>query len=196
MMAVPESGFVFLSTTKTGSTAIENVFAPHAQLLARRPASLKHVNARAFLYSFAPLLNNHGYPRESYELVCVIREPVDWVASWWRYRSRKEAIGKPSYTGNLSFDEFAEQVISGEVKLGDMQAFVIAKDGSRAVSTMFRYDRLDGAAAWMAERIGIQKPQLHPANVSPDRRTVISPGTRARLEEHLADHAALYDAAI
>jgi len=186
---------VFLSTTKTGSTAIENVFAPHAQIVARRPASLKHINAQSFFHSFAPILNNHGYPQESYELVCVIREPVDWVSSWWRYRSRPEAAGKPAYTGDLSFDEFAEQVIAGEVNLGNMRKFVSRKDGTVAVNTMFRYDRLDGAVAWMAERIGIPKPQLRPANVSPDRQTIITPRTRARLEEHLAEHMALYEAA-
>jgi hypothetical protein len=195
MIAVPEFGFVFLSTTKTGSTAIENVFAPHAQIVARRPASLKHANAQAFLYSFAPILNNHGYPPDSYELVCVIREPVDWTASWWRYRSRPEAAGKPTYTGDMSFDEFADLVISGEVNLGNMRKFVSNKDGDIAVSTMFRYDRIDGAVAWMAERIGIPKPQLRPANVSPDRQTIISPATRARLEEHYADHLELYEAA-
>jgi hypothetical protein len=195
MLAVPEFGFVFLSTTKTGSTAIENAFAPHAQIVARRPASLKHANAQSFLHSFAPILNNHGYPRDSYELVCVIREPIDWTASWWRYRSRPEAAAKPAYTGDLSFDEFADQVIAGEVNLGNMKKFVSTKDGEVAVSTMFRYDRIDGAVAWMAERIGIPKPQLRPANVSPDRQTIISPSTRSRLEQHYAEHLALYEAA-
>ena len=95
----------------------------------------------------------------------------------------------------MSFDEFADQVIAGEVNLGNMKKFVSTRDGEIAVSTMFRYDRIDGAVAWMAERIGIPKPHLRPINVSPDRRTIISPATRARLEEHYAEHLALYEAA-
>jgi hypothetical protein len=196
MIAVPESGFVFLSTTKTGSTAIENVFAPHAQIVARRPPSLKHITARSFYASFAPILSNYGYPPESYELICVIREPIDWVASWWRYRSRPEAAGRAAYTGDLSFDEFADRIIAGEVHLGNMRKFVSGQDGGVAVTTMFRYDRIDGAVAWMAERIGIPKPRLRPANVSPDRQTIVSPVTRSRLEEHYATHLALYEAAL
>ncbi len=195
MIAVPESGFVFLSTTKTGSTAVENTFARHAQISARRPPPLKHMTARSFARWFAPILENYGYPPESYELVCVIREPIDWTASWWSYRSRPETEGKAAYTGEMSFDEYADRVISGEVNLGNMRRFISDKNGNIAVSTMFRYDRIDGAVAWMAERIGIPTPRLRPANVSPDRQTVISPATRSRLEEHFAEHLALYEAA-
>ena len=194
MLAVPQFGFVFLATTKTASTAIENVFAPHAQIVARRPPSLKHTTARSFHTFFAPILEKHGYPRDGYELTCVIREPIDWTASWWRYRSRPDAR-KANYTGDMTFDEFAGRVIDGEINIGNMRKFVSSKDGEIAVSTMFRYDRIDGAVAWMAERIGIPTPQLQPINVSPSRQTSISPVTRARLEEHYADHLALYEAA-
>jgi len=196
MMAVPEFGFVFLSTTKTGSTAIENSFARHAQIVARRPVSLKHVNVRAFNYSFAPILATHGYPRSSYELVCIVREPVDWAASWWRYRSRPGAKGQASYTGDLSFDAFADRIISGEVDLGSLTNFVQRKDGSMGISQMWRYEHLDRMAEWMATKIGIVTPQLRPANVSPDRETVIAASTRARLEEHYAGHLALYEGAL
>ena len=196
MMAVPQFGFVFLSTTKTGSTAIENSFARHAQIVARRPASLKHMNVRAFNYSFAPILATHGYPRASYELVCVVREPIDWAASWWRYRSRPEAEGRPSYTGDMSFDAFADRVISGEVGLGSMAKFVQRKDGSMGIGRMWKYEHIDKLAEWMAQQIGIVTPSLRPANVSPDRHTVVSPSTRERLEEHYADHMALYESAI
>jgi len=196
MMAVPESGFVFLSTTKTGSTAIENSFARYAQIVARRPVSLKHITVRGFNHGFAPILNNHGYPRDSYELVCVVREPVDWAASWWRYRSRPEAAGKDSYTGDLSFDEFAEQIIAGEVRLGSMRNFVQRKDGQVGIDRMWRYENIDRMAEWMAQRIGIPTPPLRPANVSPDRETKVPPATRARLEEFYADHLAFYESAL
>jgi len=196
MMAVPESGFVFLATTKTGSTAIENSFARYAQIVARRPVSLKHINVRGFHHGFAMILNNHGYPRDSYELVCVVREPVDWAASWWRYRSRPEAEGKPAYTGNMSFDEFAERIIAGEVDLGNLDNFVRKGDGEVGIDRMWRYENLDKMAAWMAAQIGIPNPPLRPANVSPDRQTIASPSVRARLEEHYAAHKAYYEAAL
>ena len=103
MLAMPKHGFVFLSTTKTGSTAIQQHLLQEAHFIARRPPSLKHTNARNFEREFAPILNRHGYPRESYELVCIVREPVSWAMSWWRYRSRRQLKGKPNFTGDMDF---------------------------------------------------------------------------------------------
>ena len=195
MLAIPQRGFVFLSTPKTGSTAIENAFAGRAAIAMRQPPALKHMTARGFQRLVAPILEEFGHPRDSYELVCVIREPVDWVASWWRYRSRPEAAGKPGYTGDMSFDEFAELVVSREIRIGNLKRFVVDAEGDVAVSRMFRYDRLDDAVRWMADQIGMAPPRLKPTNVSPARSYVISPATRARLEDRYAGQAALYEAA-
>ena len=129
MMAMPHSGFVFLSMTKTGSTAIHQHFSRHAQVLARNPPRMKHMTAKTFTELIVPLLERYGRPRESYEVMCIAREPVDWVGSWWRYRARPAMEGKPKSTADLSFDEFAEQVVSGKVKLGSSANFVSDKDG-------------------------------------------------------------------
>ena len=86
-------------------------------------------------------MDEFGHPRDSYELVCVIREPVDWVASWWRYRSRPEAADNPGYTGEMSFEEFADRVVNRKIKIGNLKRFVVDAEGDVVVSTMFRYDR-------------------------------------------------------
>src|SRR4051794_38890952 len=195
MFAMPEHGFVFLSTTKTGSTAIENAFAGRAAIMFRQPPSLKHMNARAFQRMVAPILEEHGHPRDSYELACVVREPVDWVASWWRYRSRTQAAGTPRYTGGMSFDEFADRGVGRQIRLGNLKRFVIDAEGNAVVTRLFRYDRLDNAVAWIAKQAGMPTPELRAANVSPERTLTMSSRTRARLEEHFAFHRALYEAA-
>jgi hypothetical protein len=195
VLAFPDKGFVFLSTPKTGSTAIEAAFAHRAAMLIRRPSSLKHMTARRFERVIAPILDEFGYPRESYELVCVIREPVDWVASWWRYLSRPAVAGQPQYTGDLTFDEFAGRVVGREIKIGNLGRFVRNAEGQEVVSTMFRYDHLDRAVAWMAERLRVDAPELEQTNVSPQRPMEISATTRARLEEHFAGQAKLYERA-
>ncbi len=196
MFAMPEHGFVFLSTTKTGSTAVENAFAGRASLMFRQPPPLKHMSVRKFQRLVAPILTEHGYPPDSYELVCVVREPVDWVASWWRYRSRPDAAGTLQYTGDLTFDEFADRVIARKIRVGNLKRFVLDDDGRQAVSRLFRYDRLDHAVEWMAERAGMPIPTLRVANASPERDLAIDPQTRARLEGHFAVHRALYEQAV
>jgi Sulfotransferase family len=195
VLAIPQHGFVFLSTPKTGSTAIENAFAGRSAIVVRQPPTLKHMTARGFERMIAPILDEHGFPRDSYQLVCVIREPVDWVASWWRYRSRPEVAGQPGYTGDMSFDEFVEGVVSREIRIGNLKRFVLNAEGDIVVSKMFRYDRLDNAVRWMAEQIGMEAPELRRTNISPERPLTISPSTRAQLEERYATHAALYEAA-
>ncbi len=195
-MAFPDRGFVFLSTPKTGSTAIEDAFQRRAAFAIRRPPGLKHMPAKRFERLIAPILEEFGYSRDCYELVCVIREPIDWLASWWRYRSREELVGGPKYTGGMSFDEFANRVLDRDIKIGNLGRFVRGADGKDAVSTMFRYDHLDRAVAWMADRLGVKTPLLEQTNVSPRRTAELSAATRARVEQQFARQAELYEAAL
>ena len=132
---------------------------------------------------------------ERYETVCLVRHPVDRAQSWWRYRSRSELGRAENWTGDLSFPEFAELLISGDVPLGTATNFVTDLQGELIVDRLYRYDHLDQACAWMSQRLGIDPPVLGRANVSPDREARCDDACRRRLEEHFAADLALYDAA-
>jgi hypothetical protein len=185
-MALPHAGFCFLATTKTGSTAVERAFQRHAQLVARRPPRMKHATARTFDQVFVPVLEHYGHPRESYELVCIVREPVDWVHSWWRYRARPGTEGRPGHTGGLSFEAFAEQVVGGEVRLGSWADFVRVRPGRPPVERVYRYEHLSAAVAWMAGQLDVPVPDLARVNTSPRAVEPVAPATRRLLEQHLA----------
>ena len=118
--------------------------------------------------------------------MCLVRHPLDRAVSWWKYRARPEALGQPNYTGDLSFAEFADRLVGGEVPLGTSSNFVTDADGTVIVDRMYRYEHLDAATAWMSERLGIAAPALEPTNVSPAREGEMDAATRARLEEHFA----------
>ena len=68
-----------------------------------------------------------------------------------------EAQGQPNYTGDLSFAEFADRLVGGEVPLGTSSNFVTDADGTVIVDRMYRYEHLDAATAWMSERLGIAR---------------------------------------
>ena len=195
-MAMPHAGFCFLATTKTGSTAVERAFQRHAQLVARRPPRMKHATARTFDKVFVPVLEHYDYPRESYELVCVVREPVEWAHSWWRYRRRPGTEGSPQHTGGVSFEEFAERIAAGEVRLGTATNFVRVAKGRPPVERVYRYEHLDDAVAWMAGRLGVDVPDLARVNTSPPAREPIAASTRRLLEEHYAKDVALHQRAL
>ena len=195
MMAMAHAGFVFLSMPKAGSTALQRHFSRHAQILFRRPPGMKHMSAATFENVMAPWLERYGHPRSSYETVCLARHPVDRAVSWWRYRSRPETSVAKS-TGDTTFAQFAEQLISGEVPLGTAWNFVTTMEGKVLVDRIYRYEHLAEASAWMAERLDIAPPTLDPANVSPARDVDVDPGVRAMLEAHYADDVRLWGSAL
>lgn len=194
-MAMTHAGFVFLAMPKAGSSVLQGTFARHAQVLVRHPPMAKHMSAARYERVFAPWLARCGYPRSSYETMCLVRNPVDRAVSWWKYRARPELRGKANYTGDMSFAAFAEGLISGEVGLGTATNFVTDQHGTVIVDRIYRYENLEVAAAWMAERLGIPKPDLPHVNVSPRREAELDPQGRARLEAHFASDLALYEAA-
>lgn len=202
MLAMTGAGFVFLSMPKAGSTAIQKHFSRHAEVLFRQPPGMKHMSAATFENTMAPWFERFGRSRASYETVCLVRHPVDRAHSWWRYRSRPEASDEKS-TGDTTFAEFAEALVSGEVPLGTGWNFVTTMDGRVLVDRMYRYENLSAAADWMAGRLGIAPPELDRTNVSPSRDTdvdlsvdpSVDPGVRALLEQHYADDVRLWESA-
>lgn len=186
MLAAPKYGFVYLAARKTGSTAIQKAFHRHAQLVTNGPPSLKHVDATEFEQRWAAVLLDHGYPRSDYETVCSVREPVDAVLSWWRYRSRPAIEGRPGYVGDKSFAEFAESIVSGEVRLVTAAEFTVG-----GVDRVFRHDHVDRLVDWMRNKVGKRVP-VEQANVSPPRVAEIPASTRHLLEEFFAADLEIY----
>ena len=69
----------YIAMPKTGSTALEPVLAPLCDICLVGTA--KHMNMRAFERYMLPYLRYLGL--EEVETVCVVREPVDWLGSWY-----------------------------------------------------------------------------------------------------------------
>lgn len=40
------------------------------------------------------------------ELMAVMREPISWLGSWWRYLQRPFVKGQQNATHGISFDDF------------------------------------------------------------------------------------------
>lgn len=119
MLLAPRYGFVFLAIPKTGTSAIETAFRPYAQVATQGIPAIKHTRYAEFQRFLQPFLAAKGFPRDSYEVVCVFREPIDWLSSWWRYRSRGKLADHSStkhhrYTGELSFEQFARAYMEGD----------------------------------------------------------------------------------
>ncbi len=203
MLLAPGKGFVFLAATKSGSTSIETAFMRHSQIVLNSPPSFKHTTYAGFQRFLQPYLASGGFPRESYEVVCVFREPIDWLSSWWRYRSR-EKLANPrdpkhrNYTGDVSFEQFARAYMEGSeqfAQVGRMFRFVQPSPGGAEVDRIFRYDRLDLLVDFLCEKVG-EEVEVGSVNTSPERSVSLSEECEIELREFFAPEYRIYEQAI
>ena len=203
MLLAPGKGFVFLATTKSGSTSIETAFLRHSQMILLKPPAIKHTSYAGFQRFLQPFLNSRGFPRESYEVVCAFREPIDWLSSWWRYRSR-EKLANPTdpkhrnYTGDASFEQFARAYMEGSERfamVGRPSRVVRPCPGEAEVDRIFRYDRLDLLVDFLCEKVG-EEVEVGSANTSPERSFYLSEECEIELREFFAPEYRIYERAI
>jgi hypothetical protein len=155
MLVFWKARLVVLAVPKTGTTALEEALAPRADALIRNPPEKKHVTARRYRNQLAPYFENRG--GRPMELMAVIREPLDWLGSWYRYRARSEIAGRASSTAGLSFDAFVEGWLSDPepefARVGRQSRFVSDGDGRLLVEHLFRYEALGDAVTFLEGRL-------------------------------------------
>ncbi len=210
MLLAPCHGFVFLAMPRAASTAIEHAFRPYAQVSQQnRSTSIKHTGYAEFQRFLQPWLELKGFPRDSYEVVCVFREPIDWLESWWSYRSR-EQLADPAhrnhrnYAGHLSFEQFARAYMKGEeqaVRLEDPSGvrrpskFVRPNPGQAGIDHLFRHDRLDLLADYLCEKVG-EEVEVSVRNASPERSSSLPEDCERALRRFFIPEYEIYERAI
>jgi hypothetical protein len=202
VLLAPGKGFVFLAPPKTATTSIEQAFWPYSDVSMQRNP-FKHTKYAQFQHFLQPWLTSKGFPRDSYEVVCVVREPIDWLSSWWRYRSR-EGLARPShpkhrnYAGHLSFEQFARAYMEGGerfARVGRFSEFVRPLRGKAAVDRVFRYERLDLLVEYLCENVG-EEVEVGISNVSPERSFSLSEGCERELRRFFTPEYEIYERAI
>jgi hypothetical protein len=184
MLFFNRAKLVLLSQPKTGSTAMVKSLSGSAAMAFNHPPALKHIGYDAFMRSVVPLIRrNIDMNREDYDVVAVMREPLDWLGSWYRYRSRenlrrKEDGNADRYVGNMSFEEFLVLACqrnsqSAAVKAGSPCGVALRKNGMIGVDLLFPYEDLSGFYDMIEMRVRTElNMQRH--NVSPTRELTIS----------------------
>jgi hypothetical protein len=136
-------------------------------------------------------------------VVFVIREPIDWLSSWWRYRSREE-LANPShpnhrnYAGHVSFEQFARAYMKGDeqfARVGRASRFARPRPGEPEVDHVFRYERLDLLIDFLCEKVG-EDVEVGVKNVSPRLSFSLSESCERELREFLAPEYHIYERAI
>ncbi|WP_371153314.1 gamma-glutamyl kinase [Jannaschia sp. 2305UL9-9] len=174
--------FAMLAVPKTGTTALENALAPMADAAIVNPPGLKHCTVGKYRKELAPFFERNG--RRPLELVAVMREPVDWLGSWFRYRSRPALDGQANSTSGMTFDAFLEAYLSDPqpdfAKVGAQSRFL-----QGGVDHLFRYDRPNDLLSFLQNRLG-PLPAFGRHNESPPGQLHVSAGMEDRLRKACA----------
>ena len=124
-----------------------------------------------------------------------MREPRDWLGSWFRYRQRDDIPDQARSTAGMTFDAFVRdwcadpQPVHAAV---GTQARFLAPKADKGLDHLFRYEEIDRFVTFLEDRLDCEiiLPRL---NVSPHAALDLAPGTEAMLRKAAARDFALYE---
>lgn len=194
MLVFWDQRLAFLATPKTGSTAIEVALESLSALAIQRPPILKHTTVRRFHRFIGPYLATAS--GDDFTVTALMREPRDWLGSWYRYRQRQDVTDPKKSTTNISFDDFVRaycRETPPDFAAVGSQAQFLRPRNEKGVDRLFRYDQIDQFIDFLEDRLGCEiiLPRI---NVSPAAEMDLSTATEALLRQHCADDFALYAA--
>jgi len=167
-----------LSQTKTGTSAMVKSLGFKATIALNNPPSVKHIGYDNFEKFIQPLIEARtGAARSGYEVVMVMREPLDWLGSWYRYRTRENLANADNpavaekYTGNISFEDFIASVCQtgkrpAYARIGSPCSVAFDSAGKLAVDRIYPYEDLSGLYEVLEARLK-RKVVIEKSNVSP-----------------------------
>lgn len=194
MLVSLNAGIAYLAMPKTGSTAIETALMQDSDIVMSGHPNLKHMRLRRFERFVRPLLQDYEV-----DTVAVIREPIEWLGSWYRYRARDALAGKPQSTASLSFEQFITDWMMDDppihARVGRPAEFLAAPQGGTGITHLFRYESFDALVSFLEARFN-RKLSLQMINVSPKMDLDLSADLRRALDERLRPEFDLYDGAV
>ena len=187
MLLFWKAKLVLLAVPKTGTTALEAALLAHADTAILNPPEKKHLTARRWRNQLAPFFENRG--TRQIETMAIIREPRDWLGSWYRYLARPEISGSASSTAGTDFAQFVTGWLSDPepeyARVGRQSRFVANAEGKIIVDHLFRYEHLGQAVDFLQQRLGVTL-DLGRRNISPQADLSLPPALEARLQREAA----------
>jgi hypothetical protein len=195
MLISTKKKFVFLSNYKCASTSIESVLKEHCELILDGH-KFKHLPIDKFNKYIKPLLETMGF--YDFETYCIVRNPIDYVFSWYRYRQRDELKKSESikYTGDITFDQFVKESCSEYPPLTRpreyQHIFVGFKNGKFKVDNVYTLDNIKLFSKSIYDRYNIDI-NIPNKNVSPKRNFSLSDESWVLFKETFKNDIQMYE---
>lgn len=195
MLVFIKEKLVILAVPKTGTTALSEALSTQADIVVNNPPELKHAPVFRYNRFFRPMFEK-ACGVDDLDIMAVMREPVDWLGSWYRYRRRDFMKGKPNATHDISFDEFVLEYCKedrrGFANVGSQAKFLEPRPNGTQVTHLFRYEDQGAIKAFLEERLNVYL-DLPQSNVSPKMDLHLSPDVLKTLREQRAEEFDLYN---
>lgn len=195
MLVFWKEKLVILAVPKTGTTALAEALGPAADIVITDPPELKHAPLYRYNRFFRPMFEK-ACGTDDLEIMAIMREPIDWLGSWYRYRQRDFTKGRPTSTIGLSFDDFVAEYLKEDrqpfAKVGSQAKFLEARPNGIKVSHLFRYEDQQKIRAFIEARLSCEL-SLPQRNVSPKQALTLSSDLEAELRRVCAEDFALYE---
>lgn len=153
MLIFWESRLVFLATPKAGSTAVEAALEGLANVAVQRPAALKHADLRTYRRHIEPWL--HSATGDRFTTVALMREPIGWLRSWYRFRLRDDDEDPDHAMTGVSFAEFAAAYARADglaaAHVGTQSDFLT--DADDRVDRIFRYEDMETFTHFLEDQL-------------------------------------------
>ena len=197
MLMFWKAKLVLLAVPKTGTTALEEALLPYADVAILNPPPLKHATLRRYRDQLAPFFEQRQ--TRPLEVMAMVREPVSWLGSWFRYRARAGNAHRATSTASIGFEQFVDAWLGDPVpefaRVGRQSRCLAGSDGKPDVEHLFAYERFDEAVRFLENRLD-RSVSVPRRNVSPDGIVALSAGMRARLHREAAPEFKLWDSAM
>ena len=170
MVICANHGFTFLAMTKCASTSIERALYPLSSLrTAGKNIGLKHMKYRTYEKYMSPLMQEVT-GGDDLEVLCLMRDPISWNHSWYKYRQRDVLKGTSKFTGNITFNEYCEGYMKQDTAPylvnGKQSDFFKNSKGNIGNVKIFRYEEIDIFIKYIEKKIN-SKLNIPKLNVSP-----------------------------
>ena len=200
-----KKGIGFICIPKCGSTTVERFMRPSSDFSLSGNPQLKHIRYEQVQENIWPLLAQLRL--QTPYMFAIVREPVSWVESWYRFRARDELGPNEhpqhrNFSGHLSFPEYVEAVLQPHppsyARIHSQFHYLRNKDGVVGVDEIIPLECVDTEVPALLERhnIPVAKPKER-KNISQIRDAVALPSAlKDRLLAHLEKDVSLYQAGL
>jgi len=161
--------FLFVANLRTASTSIEGQLRRFAEVCITMTRFGKHLPLARIEERFGWVYDY--IPRAEMFVWGVMRDPVDYVVSIYRFHQKEAFAGKPNYTGDLTFAEFWERWTTApglRRQLEPQSRRFLRSDRTFGADHIVDLRRLPEEWPALCERLGVPVTPLRHVNASPE----------------------------